>query len=365
MSNKVPENIDLQKIYEKILSKDVDLEDDLEKAIAKVVHFSETQKGVLTVIITGLFYKYLYPEQDVRIHQSNLPGGYSGRTFDTKFVTPFMKNNQFPAMAESGWLTRSLEQAMPYIEGYKGSIKGDGLKEAFLKIYNDVENGIPTEDILSKLFQQLVIKRDASRITLSVPANLTIQQTLDLVKIHFESDYSYIPGAARLPSLAIFSAYKSMINNQIGRYNEKILCTLESHTAADSSTGSVGDIQINNNDGTPFEGLEIKAKPIEIEMMDTIYKKIQPYRHISRYYLLSTNDEISRDLQEMLNHKIAQIRSRHGCEVIVNGVFSTLKYFLRMNYTDDFLKFYTSSIEQDTTLKYEHKKTWNELCIKI
>lgn len=41
--------------------------------------------------------------------------GYSGRSFDTKYITPFMKF-KFPkiAMRESGWLTRSLEQLEPY-----------------------------------------------------------------------------------------------------------------------------------------------------------------------------------------------------------------------------------------------------------
>lgn len=70
--------------------------------------YSEQATGVLTVIITSLTYKGLNPKQDIRKHQTSIAGGYSGRAFDAKYVTPFMKSHKFPAMAESGWLTRSL-----------------------------------------------------------------------------------------------------------------------------------------------------------------------------------------------------------------------------------------------------------------
>ena len=86
-------------------------------------------KGSFTVTFTSLTYKCLHPEQDVRLHQANMEGGYSGRTFDTKYVTPFLKSKRFyGAMKESGWLTRSLEQNIPYHKDFPGkiSIKSKG-----------------------------------------------------------------------------------------------------------------------------------------------------------------------------------------------------------------------------------------------
>lgn len=71
------------------------------------------QKSVYTVLITLLVHKTLHPEQDIRYHQSNMKGGFSGRTIDTQHITPTLKELGLPAMAESGWLTRSLEQ--PYL----------------------------------------------------------------------------------------------------------------------------------------------------------------------------------------------------------------------------------------------------------
>lgn len=71
---------------------------------------AEDQKAVLSALITVLTYKICYPEQDIRYHQDKMPDGYSARTFDTKYVTPFMKAHfRHLAMSESAWLTRLIE----------------------------------------------------------------------------------------------------------------------------------------------------------------------------------------------------------------------------------------------------------------
>jgi DNA (cytosine-5)-methyltransferase 1 len=206
-------------------------------AVDNVIKHGDRQKGVLTVLITGFVYKYYHPEQDVRFHQSNMAGGYSGRSFDSKYITPFMRNNGFPAMAESGWLTRSLEQNVPYKEGYTGKISGKELKDSFLLLYSATEKYDKPIEILAYLFQQLVKRREDSKIRLSIPANLTVLETLNLIKRHFEYGYKNIAGASRLPNLAIYSAYKSIIDGNQARYRGKTLCDLGSHTATDSSIG--------------------------------------------------------------------------------------------------------------------------------
>lgn len=148
----------IQELFKNSILSNYKLGKDIKEWLDTIILFGEKQKGVLTVVITGLVYKHFHPEQDVRRHQSSMSGGYSGRTFDTKYITPFMKKNQFPSMAESGWLTRSLEQATPYVEGYTGSISGKGLKDAFLNLYNVIETENCVDDILAYLFIGLVSK---------------------------------------------------------------------------------------------------------------------------------------------------------------------------------------------------------------
>lgn len=106
-----------------------------------IVDYAETQKAILGVTITCIVYKIYEPEQDIRQHQKSLPGGYSGRTFDTKYVTPFLKG-KFPhfAMAESAWLTRSLEQHHPFDLAFPGRIRSKTLKSAFLHTVDFLQN---------------------------------------------------------------------------------------------------------------------------------------------------------------------------------------------------------------------------------
>ena len=48
--------------------------------------------------------------------------GFSGRSIDTKYITPTLKELGLTSMSESGWLTRSLEQPYPYDFKYQGKI---------------------------------------------------------------------------------------------------------------------------------------------------------------------------------------------------------------------------------------------------
>ena len=54
-------------------------------------------------------------------------------TIDKNYITPWLRDHSFPAMAESGWLTRSLEQPVPYDLNYTGKIMN--VKNEFLTTF--------------------------------------------------------------------------------------------------------------------------------------------------------------------------------------------------------------------------------------
>ena len=100
----------LENIYNKALAlvdiEPTDLNANQMQWVKAIVDKEENLKGVYTVLVSSLTYKSLNPEQDIRYHKVDLENGYSGRTFDTKYVTPFLKSKKFfGAMKESGWLT--------------------------------------------------------------------------------------------------------------------------------------------------------------------------------------------------------------------------------------------------------------------
>lgn len=346
----------LQEIYQKALAIVNNASSDLQFIIDNF----ERGKGVLTVLITSLVHKLHNPEQDIRLHQDNMRGGYSGRGIDTKHITPFMKAMEFPAMAESGWLTRSLEQNLPYDLNYPGKITPKELRKAFLNVLDMVQNQNKSpEKYLLLLFAKLVENRERKKVELAKPTNLSISAIIHYLKEHFEASYSS-RGASRLPTLAIYAIYQCMIK-EVKRFDGKALMPLEEHTSSDKSSGRVGDIEVRDAKGRIFEAVEIKhGISIGTQLIRDAYEKFKSHP-IERYYLLTTADEDLADV-ESVNKEVSRILKIHGCQVIVNGIYPSLKYYLRfLHNTYDFIDNYVESLKTDKTIKYEHKLKWNEI----
>ena len=339
------------------------LEKDIKTYVEQIVERSETNKGLLAVLTTLLVHKIVDPEQDIRYHQAQLKNGFAGRGIDQNYITPFMKRVHFPSMAESGWLTRSLEQAQPYDLNYPGKIKPETVKKAFLNIIDQVQNnGLESKTVLLYFFKLLIKQRDSINIELAKPHSLSISQIIELLKKHFTCKYS-CSGASRLPTLAIYAAYKCMMS-QVARYHDKILCPLESHNSADAQSGRIGDIDINNANGTAFEGVEIKHEiQITAQLVEDAYEKFKIY-NTDRYYLLTTANMDSADW-DAIDNEIKRIAQIHGCQVIVNGVYSSLKYYLRLvNDPAEFIDYYVELLKVDETVKFQHKTAWNDIISK-
>lgn len=353
----------LEKIYNEVLANPdsiLSIPDKIKEDVRLIATHSESNKGIIAVLTTLLVHKIVNSTQDIRYHQAQLENGFSGRSIDTNEVTPFLKSVSFPSMSATGWLTRSLEQPHPYTLDYPGKIKPTLIKKAFLEIINEVQvEGLNAKSVLSILFDSLIKQRDSLRIDLAKPHSLSIMDIIKLLEKHFNYRYT-CSGASRLPVLAIYAVYQCMIS-QVERYKGKVLCPLESHTSADSQSGRIGDIDVDNADKTAFEGVEIKHEiPITEQLITDSYEKFKAYK-TDRYYLLTTANMDSADW-DSINNEIKRIRMIHGCQVIVNGVYSSLKYYLRLlNDSAEFIDNYVELLKTDETIKFQHKAAWNEL----
>ncbi|MDR0992297.1 MAG: hypothetical protein LBL87_05290 [Ruminococcus sp.] len=355
----------LQHIYEKALdiafSKriDINIDEKIKSNIDYIISRSESNKGMVTVLTTLLTHKIVMPKQDIRYHQANLINGFAGRGIDQNYITPFMKSVSFPAMAESGWLTRSLEQAHPYDFEYPGKITPKEAKTAFLETIDRVQNkGENPEDVLLYMFVLLIKQRESMKVELAKPHSLSISAIISLLERHFTAKYT-CSGASRLPTLAVYAAYQCMMK-QVRRYEDKILCPLENHNSSDTQSGRIGDIDINNVDKTAFEGVEIKHEIVITKSLVTdAYEKFKVF-NTDRYYLLTTANMDNADF-DGINDEIQRISRIHGCQVIVNGVYSTLKYYLRLlDNTAEFIDNYVENMKADDTIKFQHKTMWND-----
>ena len=325
-----------------------------------------SQKGVYTVLITLVTHKILFPEQDIRKHQSSMNSGFSGRTIDTQYITPTLKELGLPSMAESGWLTRSLEQPYPYNLKYNGKISNKVVKKAFLGILDYVQkNENKSEDVLRLiLFQAIEMrKRSIVKITpLKNPEIITIEKIMQVLDKHFNTNY-HTHGGSKLPVIAFYSIYKSLIQ-ELSRYKGCKLKRMGSHTASDRTSKSAGDIEISKGKNL-YEAIEIKLdKQIDANIVRIAIEKITRYNP-SRYYILSFAG-INEEEKLIISDLITEINIKHGCQIIINGIMPTIKYYLRLvTSLENFMAEYSNLVENDKEIKKVHKEKLNELIDEI
>lgn len=322
------------------------------------------QKGLYTVITTLLYYKHLHPQQDVRKHQRQINGGFSGRSFDTNNVTPVLKREGLPAMAESGWLTRSMEQPYPYDYNYNGKMP-QKLKLPFLDTLDYIEKNPDKAVNLLRILLHTVIqvaKQNQFQIVpLSNPDKLTINGIIGALEEHFNTKYGTHNGA-KLPVIAFHAIYSSLIK-EMKRYEGCNLDDLSSLTACDRTNKASGDIEIKK-DGDLYEAVEIKLdKKIDAQIVRVAAEKIFKWNP-QRYYILSVDGIKDEDRNE-IDNILLEVGLKHGCQIIINGLIPTIKYYLRL-ITDlkDFVNTYSKAVEKDSELQPIHKTTWNSIIQK-
>lgn len=264
--------------------------------------------------------------------------------------------------AESG---RNFERPYPYTLDYVAKPRGKGNKEAFLGILHAVQveqiDAFPCIVLLMALdlkMKQKVIYEYPK------PEGLTIQQIFNLVIEHHKKARGN--GRARLPVMAIQAIYICLIN-ELTRYQGMTLRNPPNRHTANDKEGWIGDIQVDRLNGTPFEGVEVKSdRKITSDMISILPNKFTGYI-LERYYILSTADPyINENEKDEILEIVEQVRQNTGCEVIVNGLNHSLRYYLRLlQEPSQFLKHYTEQIHQDLDVKDEHRRLWTNILKNI
>jgi len=202
-----------------------------------------------------------------------------------------------------------------------------------------------------------------------VSTEYPIGTVVNLLKEHFNHDY-HAYGASKLPVLAIYSLYQIMANEH-ARFKSKKLLPLKSHVTADVKAKSLGDVEVIDRNGDFFEVVEIKLGiPISYDIVETIYnEKIKPTK-VNRYYILTSAEPfLVAEEKDNIAELVSQIREEHGCEIIINGLIPSIKYYLRLiGSTKDFLENYNENLKLEIStsseIKEEHLQAWIRLLSK-
>jgi len=366
LRNKAIANISAKKRkkYNKIIVSNIDV------LIASI----DKNKSLVSAMVTSMLKKISEPKQDIRLHRTDFEGGYSARSLDTDITTPFFKK-RFPKYAnkESGFLSMATRSQIPWTKADGARIRTRASKEfmnSFLEILDAIENHkIKPNEVLMYFFEKLHILSleqkmifDETIETSDFIDTININSVLEMLHYHFSTDAR---GTSRLPVIAIYSIYEQLFK-QVKRYENKVLRPLNVHTSADKH--GYGDIEIWSKDNMPFEMVEIKHNiSIDRNLVFDIAKK-SANTEIKRYYILTTAiDNFTSDEEEGFIKKfILKIQKDTDLEIIANGIFTSLKYYLR--FIDDykeFIKTYTQNLVADsknsTEITEQHILEWKRI----
>lgn len=203
-------------------------------------------------------------------------------------------------------------------------------------IYRD---RVTAEDTLSEMVRQLLKLRDEQNLELATVLSklkqngagmsLSAEAIVTLIEQHLK-----LPNASRLPVLIVAAAYKAAQAN----LGERFL-PLESHNAADSQTGSLGDVEITLiDDDKVISSYEMKDKRVTVDDINHALHKISDSGVEIEHYVFITTDVIEPEIVQYA----AGIYASAGIEVVVLDCIGFLRHFLhlfhrlRMQYLEEY-----------------------------
>ena len=350
------------------------IKEDIRLDIDVFIEKIETDKSLVQVIVTSILKKIISPEQDIRLHMAKFENGYSARVLDNQVTTPFFKNH-FPKYAnkETAFLTKATRAEILWTldEGQRLPFRSKALVTPFLRLVDSIQNRkIKLENCLVYIFVQLINLTDKNQSVFDDTIEsadfsdvLNIHTVMAMLQQHFETKLS-----SRLPVIAIHAVYQQLFG-VVKRYDNKVLRPLNVHTSSDKH--GYGDVEIWNDDDTPFEMIEVKHNiPIDRNLIFDVVKKSENTT-IKRYYILTTYKDsfLNAEEEDFIQKFILKVKKQRDIEVIANGIIHSLKYYLRFieNY-HDFLKTYTESLVKDaqnsTEVKEFHVQEWQDILKK-
>ncbi|WP_456111827.1 hypothetical protein [Roseburia inulinivorans] len=326
-----------------------------------IIELANTKHACRGAAITLAIYKILHPEQDIRSHKAEYDNGFSARGVDHNVTVPFLIQKGLPYNVDTHWLSQTLSYSQPYTPDVILKTVPKKAGSDFIITANLIQDADSTErvkKITTLILEKMIEERNKGNIPLTKPKNLSIDQIMEI--LHKQFSASYEKNAPRLPQIAVYAIYKCLMND-VDRYSGFELKPLERMKTANRKSGTVGDIDLWEN-GRPIEAVEIKYEiAVGISHVSEAIQKVQT-ESVERYFILSTAKPDFDEWDDVQN-LISDFRKSNGCEIIVNGVYETIKYYLRLlKSTNEFINAYTDLLAVDEDINYEHKVAWNAIC---
>ncbi len=304
------------------------------------------------------------PQVDPRKPYTEIGGNdsFSGRTYDERYLTPFINKHRLPVNPTTAFLTptlRNINQPLTTDRELVGRPRD--LYKKTLQLLADVSDGkVAADSVFVEVLRILLRLRDEklARMASLIDALKRAEGALPLSSeaiVTLINQHLACKNASRLPVLVVAAAYEAAGT----RLAERVL-PLNSHNAADLQTGSFGDVEICLvSDDAVVTAYEMKMKRVTVDDIDAAVTKIARAHNRIDNYLFVTTDKIEPDVSE---YAAKFYEETGGTEIAILDCIGFLRHFLHLFHRirADYLKAYQSFVlsEPDSAVSQALKEAF-------
>lgn len=313
----------------------------------EVICRCNSNKAPIRFLMSCLLAKTCNEAIDIRKPYTEIPGpgSFSGRFYDEKYVELLVHKYKLPCNPTTAYLTpafRNLDRLLTSdlaLVGRPKEVYAFAL-EILDAVHTEVER---PELILQEIIRLLlIVKTENEQRMQQLIADLKpAQDSLPLASeeiVTLLSQHLSCKGSSRLPVLIVASAYQT-VQDKIGEINK----ILESHNAADSQTGSLGDVEVVlTNDDQIVTCYEMKDKRVTRTDIDIAIQKLARSASKIDNYIFITTDYIEIDVIEYAK----SFYEKTAIEFSILDCIGFIRHFLHFFHRDrsDFLNIYQAMV---------------------
>ncbi len=297
----------------------------------EIVCHNVQNRAAVRLVMACLLAKLHNSNLDVRKPYTEIgdPDAFSGRTYDERYITPFVNQHDLPCNPTTAFLTPALRNRNATLTPQTNLVgRPRAVYVAMLQLLDDVAAGrVSVEVLLTQVVRELLQLRDERRQRMQAmlaelkqlqpDKPLSSEEITTLIQQHLASK-----AASRLPVLVVASIYATLTDT----VGERVL-PLESHNAADMQTGALGDLLVVEADNDRvLTAYEIKSRKITVDDLNVALTKLARHDTPIDNYIFVTTEVISDDVLQQAYAVYAQA----GVEMAVLDCVAFLRHFLHL-----------------------------------
>ncbi len=282
------------------------------------------------LLMSCLLAKIHQPKVDTRKPYTEIGSddSFSGRTYDERYLTHFINENQLPCNPTTAFLTPALRNIdRPLTTEVEIVGRPREVYTHTLQLLDDVQSGrASAEDLMIDTVRNLLDVRDDKRHRMerlleelsgakgSLP--LSAEAVVKLIEQHLACKNS-----SRLTVLIVAAAYTAA-TYRIGECSKPLL----SHNAADLQTKAIGDVEVCLvGDKDIVTAYEMKMKRVTIDDIDAAVQKIMRSETPLHNYIFITTEPID---PQVADYAKTFYEKTGGTEIVILDCIGFLRHFL-------------------------------------